>query len=128
MYLFQVDIEILKKKLIVPDGFWETWEEKRKSCNGCGTGWNKHLVPNTIYGLNIRLACCIHDPAYEKGGTEEDKNIADENLHDNIEIIIDAFDRWWYPTRLAKRRADTYRFAVQQAGDSSFNYKKEINV
>ena len=123
MGLFEVDIEILKKNLIVPDGFWEKWEENKKNCNGCGTGWNKYLVPNTIYGLNIRIVCCIHDEEYEIGGTQEDKDRADDNIHDNIDIIIDLYDKWYYPTRPAKLRANTYRFAVQQAGDSSFNFK-----
>ena len=113
----------LKEKLIVPDGFWDTWERKRKGCNGCGTGWNKYLVPNTVYGLNIRIVCCIHDEEYERGGTEEDKVIADNNIHDNIDIIIGLYDHWYYPTKLAKARANTYRFVVQQAGDSAFNFK-----
>jgi len=122
MHLFQVDLEVLKNKLFVPNGFWETWEERRKDCNGCGTGWNKYFVPNTVYGLNIRIVCCIHDYEYELGGTERDKKLADENIHDNIENIIDLYDRWYYPQGLAKKRADTYRFFVQQMGDSSFNY------
>ena len=109
MHLFQVDIKILKERLIVPDGFWETWEEKREGCNGCGTGWNQYLVPNTVYGLNIRIVCCIHDFGYEVGGTEEDRKLRDDEIHDNIEIVIDAYDKWYYPTNLAKKRADTYK-------------------
>jgi len=126
MHLFEVPLETLKNKLIVPDDFWHTWEEKRKDCNGCGTGWNENVVPDTVYGLNIRIVCCIHDYEYELGGTERDKELADENIHDNIENIIDAFDKWWYPTRMAKLRADTYRFVVRQAGGSAFNYKDKV--
>ena len=125
MYLFQVLLEDLKEHLIVHNDFWETWEEKRKDCNGCGTGWNKYLVPNTIYGLNIRIVCCIHDDDYERGGTEEDRHTADERIHDNIEIIIDLFDKWYYPTKAAKLRADTYRLFVQKLGAGSFNYNEE---
>lgn len=126
MHLFQVPLEKLKEHLIVPDGFWETWEEKRKSCNGCGTGWNKYLVPNTVYGLNIRIVCCIHDEDYERGGTEEDRKLADERIHDNINIIIDLYDEWYYPTKAAKLRADTYRLVVQKMGAGAFNYKEEL--
>ena len=93
MYLFRVDIEILKEKLIVPDNFWETWEDRRKDCNGCGTGWNENVVPDTVYGLNIRIVCCIHDREYEIGGNEEKKRYADQNLHDNIEIIINEVEK-----------------------------------
>ena len=128
MYLFKVPIEELKEHLLVPNGFWETWEEKRETCNGCGTGWNKHLVPNTVYGLNIRIVCCIHDEDYERGGTEEDKKIADERIHDNIEIIINLYDKWYYPSKLARQRANTYRFFVQVAGDDAFNYINKENT
>ena len=127
MHLFQVPLEELKKHLIVSDGFWDKWEEKRKNCNGCGNGINKYVVPNTVYGLNIRICCCVHDDDYDKGGTEEDRALADENLHDNIEIVIDLYDRWYYPNELAKKRADTYRFVVQQVGDDAFNYSDGRN-
>lgn len=123
MCMFEVPLEELREHLLVSDGFWETWEERRKDCNGCGTGWNRYIVPDSVYGLNIRIVCCVHDFDYEIGGTEEDKKRFDENLHDNIEMIIDLYDRWYYPTRLANRRADTYRFAVNHAGNSSFNFK-----
>lgn len=126
MHLFEVDLEILKKKLKVSDGFWDTWEEKRKDCNGCGTGLNQYLVPDTVYGLNIRIVCCVHDNDYEKGGTEEDRKLFDENLHDNIEIIIDCYDKWYYPTKAAKLRADTFRLFVRKFGNSSFNYVDEV--
>lgn len=126
MHLFEVDLKILKKKLIVSDGFWDRWEEKRKNCNGCGTGLNQYLVPDTVYGLNIRIVCCVHDDDYDVGGTEEDRKLFDENLHDNIEIIIDCFDKWYYPTKMAKVRADTFRLFVRKFGDSSFNYTDEV--
>jgi hypothetical protein len=69
--------------------------------------------------------CCIHDEDYEIGGNEDDRKIADNRLHDNIDIIIDLFDRWYYPTMLAKLRANTYRTAVRRAGAGSFNYNAE---
>jgi len=126
MYLFQVSIEELKEHLIVSDGFWDRWEDERKSCNGCGTGWNKYFVPNTVYGLNIRIVCCIHDDDYKRGGTEEDRKMYDERIHDNIEIVIDLFDKWYYPTKAAKLRADTYRAVVNVAGAGAFNYNEEV--
>lgn len=125
MYLFQVPLDKLKEHLLVPEGFWETWEETRKDCNGCGTGWNKYLVPDTVYGLNIRIVCCIHDEDYRRGGTEVGRKFADERIHDNIDIIIDLFDKWYYPTKLAKIRANTYRTFVQRYGSGAFNYKEE---
>jgi len=128
MHLFKVPLKTLKNHLIVPDGFWDTWEDERKKCNGCGTGWNKHLVPNTIYGLLIRIACCIHDKEYRIGGNEKDRKRADKNLHDNIDIIIDLYDKWYYPSGLAKIRADEYRFMVDVFGDNAFNYLDEVEM
>ena len=126
MHLFQVSLEELRPRLKVADDFWLTWGEKKGMCNGCGTGITAYIIPNTVYGLNIRIACCIHDYGYEVGGTEEDRQKLDDELHDNIEAIIDSFDTWYYPTRPAKLRADTYRFAVEKAGAGAFNYKKDL--
>ena len=128
MALFQVPIETLKEHLIVPDDFWETWEEKRKNCNGCGSGWNAKLVPDTIYGLNIRLICCIHDADYEIGGTELEKNIADIRFKKNLKKTIELFDKWYYPTSLAKTRAYEYYYVVKKIGYGSFNFTEEVLI
>ena len=81
------------------------------------------FVPDTIYGLSIKVACCIHDHRYEIGGTEQDKINADLEFLQNILTIIGKHKKWYYPTFLARRRAMTYYEAVVRAGNSSFNWR-----
>ena len=94
-----------------------------KDCNGCGSGWNEKLVPDTIFFLSIRRACCIHDDRYSRGGVEANKELADIEFLENMLTIIDNYKRWWYPHFLARHRAMSYYDAVVRAGSSSFNYK-----
>lgn len=96
----------------------------KTECDGCGSGWNQPLVPDTIYGLSIRPACCPHDFRYELGGTQEDKDIADRELLDNILSIINNHKKWYYPHWMARHRAMTYYDAVVRAGGSSFNFRE----
>lgn len=94
----------------------------KADCNGCGTGWNAGLIPDTIYGLNITPACCIHDDRYERGGDASDKEMADREFLSNMLSIIDNYKKWYYPHWLARRRAMTYYDAVVRAGTDAFNY------
>lgn len=97
-------------------------------CDGCGSGWNEPIVPDTIYGLSIRQACCIHDHRYTIGGYEADKENADKEFLSNMLTLIDNNKKWYYPTWLARRRAMTYYDAVIRAGEGSFNYHHEGNT
>lgn len=126
MFISQVPIEILKKELSAPDGFWDSWEEKKKDCNGCGSGWNAKLVPDTIYRLNIRIVCCIHDRRYEIGGTEQDRINADLEFLVNLIRTINSHRGIFYMHFLARKRALTYYDIVERAGDDAFNYILEI--
>ncbi len=46
--------------LYAPKSYWNlTEEEKSKICNGCGAK-DGIKVPDTIYGLSIKIACDIH--------------------------------------------------------------------
>lgn len=108
----------------------------KAECDGCGSGWNKKLVPDTIYRLPIREACCPHDHRYEVGGTQEDKDIADlELLENTLEIInnykianqvgrLDKLKCAVYPHWLARYKAMTYYNFVVEFGDSSFNFRE----
>ena len=94
--------------------------EPKKSCNGCGSGWNAKVVPDTIYFLNITPICCRHDDRYEHGVTEEDKEIGDEEFLDNLLLAVESAGKWWYPTKLARHRAMTYYSMVVDHGDGAF--------
>ena len=125
-YLFKVPLPVLKKELSVPEGFWELWEVNHKDCNGCGSGWNAKLVPDTIYGLLIRIVCCIHDEDYTRGGTLEDKNRYDLRFKENLLKLIRLYDKWYYPAELAETRANTYYKTVSKLGHGAFNFSEEL--
>jgi len=93
---------------------------KRDDCNGCGTGWNAKLVPDKIFFVSIKRACCPHDFGYEIGVTEEDKIGYDLDLLHNMLLIIENVNRWYYPTRLARIVALSYYSAVVEHGDDAF--------
>lgn len=103
--------------LYIPNGYTPEW----KGCDGCGTGWNEKVVPDTIYFLSIKKACCIHDYMYEFGEkTAEAKAFADEMFLHNMLCIIDEYKAWYYPHFLARRRAFTYYQAVRRLGDGAY--------
>jgi len=96
---------------------------KDKNCNGCGSGWNAKIVPDTIFFLDIRPICCRHDDRYKIGGSKEDKEISDKEFFDNLITAVESVDKWYYPTKLARNRCMTYYSAVKDHGDEAFNYK-----
>jgi len=116
------------------------WEDKAKAikedCNGCGSelDLSGKLVPNTLYGLNIKeLGCCPHDFMYKHGLTTMDKVEADVKfLYNMVAIILNAargkkfyhIDRLLMIPRLL--RATKYFIAVLMKGHKSFEDGKEF--
>lgn len=98
--------------LSIPAGYTE------RECDGCGTGWNEPIVPDTIYGLPVKPACCIHDWEYlqGRGGVFSDFEAANTRFLNNLVALIDSVQVWWYPKWLARRRAKTYYLAVESFG------------
>ncbi len=108
-------------RIVLPVGYTP------KDCDGCGTGWNEKIVPDSIYWLNIQPVCCIHDWRYGQGGDEAAFHRANLEFLENLLAVIEAVDKWWYPTTLARNRAMTYYNAVEELGLQVFlaNNKKE---
>ena len=107
----------LKSRLNMPDGY---------KSNGCGADEARFdFVPDTIFGLSIFEACRRHDHAYMLGGNTIDKYLADAEFLDNMLILIDNYDKWWYPHFFARHRAMSYYHAVSEYGHKAFNYRKE---
>lgn len=101
--------------------------------DGCSCGAEDALfdfIPDTIYGLNITKACCVHDDRYTRGGNIFDKDNADKEFLSNMLSIINSHNKWYYPHWLARRRAMSYYDAVVRCGKSSFNFNdmEAINV
>jgi hypothetical protein len=88
---------------------------------GCGAEKARFdFVPDSIYGVSIKPACIIHDYAYLVGKTIEDKQHADREFLNNLLRLIEANDKWYYPTMLARRRALKYYEAVVAFGGTAF--------
>ena len=111
------------KRFYIPEGYSE------KECDGCGSGWNEKIVPDSIFTLDIRTACYVHDYMYLQGGSDSDRLFADMVLLNNILFLIEEKKEWLYPTRLARYRAMTYYQAVREFGAPYFeahNKTKEV--
>jgi hypothetical protein len=116
-------------KLRAPESYWEASEEVRALVvNGCGpSGWKEKIVPDTIYGLNVKDACEIHDWEYEAGETLRDKILADINLLVNLIIIIINHTKKKWLIALRCLRAMKYFIAVLIFGRSAFWAGKRKN-
>lgn len=115
-------------KLYAPKEWWEALPTLREEhCNGCGSELDLtgKLVPNTLYGLNVRVACCVHDWMYIKGETQGDRLFADAVFLLNMTVIILAKGGWLCALRLL--RASKYFAAVAWKGGDSFFHEKEEN-
>ena len=117
-------------KLYAPSTYWDsTPEERSKSCNGCGA--KKGLdVPDSFYGLDISLACNIHDWMYQHGKTLADKYFADAMFRLNLTILIDEAN-YNMVTNVLKPlrhgRASTYYKAVVLWGNDAYWTNKDKN-
>lgn len=113
-------------KLYAPKTYWEASEEdKLATCNGCGAK-NGVKVPDSMWGLNIVLACFIHDWMFAEGKTKADFYFANAVFIMNLAIIIVCHgSKWFAPLRLA--RATKYFIAVQELGEDAFWVDKEAN-
>jgi hypothetical protein len=89
-------------------------------CGGCGPGqWGDYFVPDTLWGLSIKLACEIHDYMYHVGKTAEDKFRADSMFLQNMIALIWRGSNWFtFPLRVL--RAAKYYVAVARYGDNAF--------
>jgi len=99
-------------------------------CNGVGSnvGWfgrlTYHLIPATIFFLDVTAAADIHDwmYTYPKTAKIDYKDEADRTFLNNMLRLIDADTSWTgrmlsYPRQ---RRAMTYYVAVRDFGGPSF--------
>jgi hypothetical protein len=102
-------------RLVTP----ENYEEHR----GCSCGSEKarfDYVPDTVWGLSIKAACCIHDFMYGAGRSQWDKERADRIFLENMLAIIAANTKWGWLLWLRKQRAWAYYQAVVRFGGPSY--------
>lgn len=91
--------------------------------NRCGgENWLGSLVPDKPSWADFGEACHIHDYDYTKGGSQEDKEMADVRFLANMLIIIKRDDTWYTSESDAREWAYAYFLAVIQFGHEHFNY------
>jgi hypothetical protein len=94
--------------------------------NGCGTdGWSAKLIPNTIYGLDIKECCKYHDFLYSATNKSFAlKQQADRIFLNNLIRKINADTKWWrnnfFIKKLMRSRAYKYYKAVDMFGASAY--------
>ena len=91
--------------------------------NGCGTaGWKGKLVPDTIWFLNVKEACQIHDWMYAVGQTAADKEEADEVFLINLNRLVNEATGFWADLLRNHRRLRVreYYLAVRYCGGPAF--------
>jgi len=95
-----------------------TQVQKDNICNSCGGKGSLIPVPNFLF----KASCNQHDFYYWRGGTESDREAADDAFYKYMKIDIAEgtytfVDALWYHTW-----ALVYYLAVRQFGDKYFYY------
>ena len=103
-------------ELIVPSHFWQTDEDYMAS-RGCGPGkgLGDWFVPDTMWGLNIKLPCIIHDLEWALAVSIEDIKKANMHFLINLLKVINAKSGFLFK-QLRRYRAVTYYTAVEDIG------------
>jgi len=107
-------------KLFAPESYW-TSPNVEEVTGGCGPGWfGDWLVPDTIWFLNIRASCRIHDWMYYEAVCEADKVRADRVFLNNMLRQIEGGCSWKWLSFLRRIRANIYYKAVRDFGGPTF--------
>lgn len=93
--------------------------------NGCGDGWRDGIIPDTMWGLDVKPACRIHDWDYTEGLTESDRLAADNRLLLNLLTIVRMRSSNHFSAWFRGWRAQTYYQAVRVGGAEPFRKAKE---
>ncbi len=97
-------------------------------CNGIGAYWMPESVRDAISGLNptLVLAADIHDIRYYLGGTEADREFADNEMLSNGLALADYHYRWYDPRRYWVRKQMRKFYLILRAfGRAAFRTNRE---
>jgi hypothetical protein len=105
--------------IYAPPDFWAASDADISG--GCGSGkYGDMLVPDSLWGLDVKFICQIHDWMYTEGTTIKHKNSADRVLLNNLIRWVDHKTDFVPLRWLRHRRAVTYYDAVQTFGGPAF--------
>lgn len=97
-------------------------------CNGIGANWMWDNLREFISAFNptLVLSADIHDCAYELGGTEEDRDIADNAFLSNALKLANHKYGWYNPLRYrVRKQAFKFYSLLKVFGAFAFNYKEK---
>jgi hypothetical protein len=109
-------------KLFADEDYWSVSEKIRANW-GCGPGGiGDVLVPDTVWGLNIKPACQIHDWYYRHWpeDTEEARLRADRIFFNNMLRIVNAKTKNRLLLALRRLRCKTYYKMVRSFGATAY--------
>lgn len=99
-----------------------TWKRHNKC--GCGPGeLGNRIVPDSILGVSIKIACCIHDHIYRTSSTESNKILADLELFGNSIRIINQKSKNKFMSFLRAVIISWYFLAVFYGGGYAYSKK-----
>ena len=109
-------------RLYAPVAYWQADEATSASVvGGCGPGGvGDWLVPDIIWGLNVKPACRIHDWMYYFGECNADKKAADRSFRNNMVRLIAGTPARRTTVRIRLWLAERYYKAVKKYGGPAF--------
>lgn len=118
----QIKEEARRLGLDAPAAFWMTDNATLAMITGgCGPGrFGDFGWFDTMWGLNVKAACSIHDFEYGVGKTIEDKKKADSRMLENMLRVINTQSKWPWTRVLRRYRATSYYNMVAEGGDAAF--------
>ena len=121
LYIAAVEMKLSGAALLLIDKA-ATW------CNGLGAEWMPGALRDLLSVLNPTLdpVVAIHDIRYELGGTEQDRDFADNEFKENGIKAAEYTYGWYNPLRYhVRHQAKKYHLLLTMFGAPAFNYKKE---
>jgi hypothetical protein len=115
-------------KLAAPKSFWENQAAVNEVVNGCGPGgFGDFVVPDTVWFLNIKPACKVHDWMFTVYNCLEGFELSNDIFHDNMERINrstkNKYLRW-----LRSKRIEKYKDACSSALGRLFYFDAHVGL
>jgi len=107
--------------LHAPPEFWLVSEDELATYGcGWGKGLGDALVPDTMYGMSVKVCCIIHDMDWRAAQALHDIHRANERFLVNLIALINGKSKSAALRVLRRYRATTYYTAVQEVGARFF--------
>ena len=97
-------------------------------CNGIGAKWMWSNLRDmlSVFNPTLVLAADIHDCDYELGGTEEDREIADNAFLSNALKLANHKYGWYNPLRYrVRKQAFKFYSLLRVFGKFAFKYRNK---